>query len=319
MSKSSYNLETTEEEQTFFDSIIPKGMTVEYSNTRDPEEIKDCFQGKDIVISGFATPEAVKAADEMKYFIVPWAGINDRIRTSLQERKGVTLLNSHFNAPFVGEHAWALILACSKRILEYHEKLSKGDWRREMPDDESMLLHGKKLGIVGYGTIGKSIGDKAEAFGMDVFGVRRTVEERIEGNTRITGPGGLKELFATSDVVVACLPQTPETTGLIDEGLLSLMKKRAIFVNVGRGPTVDEEALYRVLKEKNIAGAGLDVWYNYPESREERRSTMPARLPFWELENVVMSPHRATFVEKREKLRMKDLAGMLENIVSTQS
>jgi phosphoglycerate dehydrogenase-like enzyme len=84
-----------------------------------------------------------------------------------------------------------------------------------------------------------------------------------------------------------------------------------VLVNIGRGSVIDEEALYMALKEHSIGAAGLDVWYNYPASDKERAGTLPAALPFWELENVVLSPHRAGLTEGIDLLRMRHLARLL--------
>ena len=104
-----------------------------------------------------------------------------------------------------------------------------------------------------------------------------------------------------------------ETRGLIGETELALMSDSAILVNVGRGPVVDESALYLALRDGTLHAAGLDVWYNYPTDEPGRSATRPSEYPFHELDNVVMSPHRAgaPHTPETESLRMRALADLL--------
>jgi phosphoglycerate dehydrogenase-like enzyme len=95
---------------------------------------------------------------------------------------------------------------------------------------------------------------------------------------------------------------------MITETELSLLPKNAILINISRGKIVDQRALFTVLKENKIFGAGLDVWYNYPKHSADRVETRPADYPFHELDNVVMSPHRGGLVKETERLRMSALA-----------
>ena len=123
----------------------------------------------------------------------------------------------------------------------------------------------------------------------------------------------LPSLLPGADVLVICLPLTDETRGLIGGSELALMPERAILVNVGRGPIVDESALYHALRDGTLHAAGLDVWYNYPSDEPGRTSTSPSEYPFHELDNVVMSPHRAgaPHTPETESLRMRVLAELL--------
>ncbi|MFH1489537.1 MAG: NAD(P)-dependent oxidoreductase, partial [Pseudomonadota bacterium] len=100
------------------------------------------------------------------------------------------------------------------------------------------------------------------------------------------GPEGLTEVMGTVDYFINVIPNTPETKKMIGEKELSVMKPTAFFINIGRGESVDEEALIRVLKERKIAGAGLDVF---------RREPLPEDSPFWDLDNVLITPHVGGF------------------------
>jgi phosphoglycerate dehydrogenase-like enzyme len=104
---------------------------------------------------------------------------------------------------------------------------------------------------------------------------------------------------------------TKDTEGIIGREELTLLPPDAILVNVGRGPVVQEQVLYEALRDGRVGAAGLDVWYNYPEERDGRTPVAPANFPFHELENVVMSPHRAGGSDDTERLRVEHLARML--------
>jgi phosphoglycerate dehydrogenase-like enzyme len=162
----------------------------------------------------------------------------------------------------------------------------KHEWKRFMPS----VLRSKTVGIVGLGSIGREVARLSRAFGMRVVATRRSVRKaRRAGYADLLLPSGqLKQLLSESDYVVIATPLTPETTGLIGEAELRAMKPTACLINIARGGIVDEEALIRALKEKWIAGAGLDV---------TAREPLPADSPLWELDNVILSPHIAGGME----------------------
>ena len=121
----------------------------------------------------------------------------------------------------------------------------------------------------------------------------------------------LPELLPQTQALLICMPHTPQTEGVIGSTELAALPSDAVLVNVGRGPVVDEEALYYALKEGRLHAAGLDVWYNYPASQEERSNTPMSAFPFHELDNVVLSPHRGGATKETNYLRMEGLANLL--------
>jgi phosphoglycerate dehydrogenase-like enzyme len=121
----------------------------------------------------------------------------------------------------------------------------------------------------------------------------------------------LDRLLPRTQALIITLPHTPETDDLIGERELKLLPQGAVLVNIGRGPIVDENALFRALRDGHLHSAGLDVWYNYPPDEESRAETFPANLPFHELDNVVLSPHRGGATMESNVLRMEHLAALL--------
>jgi phosphoglycerate dehydrogenase-like enzyme len=204
------------------------------------------------------------------------------------------------------------------------------DWRPRYEPNPSLLLEGRTALILGYGAIGRKLAALCRGVGMDVIAVRRQEgagggRQEGTGGGRQKGTGGgqeepglrlapvteLHDLLPRADAVLICLPHTPETTGLIGARELALLPPQAVLVNVGRGPIVDEQALYQALRDGGLYAAGLDVGYHYPADAEARAHTAPSTYAFHELPNVVMSPHRAGGSTATEALRVRHLARLL--------
>lgn len=276
------------------------------------EDVRDRFSTADVFVSNRADPAVLAQATRLQAIIIPHAGVPTGFLEPIRRFPAVAVYNCHFNAVLVAEHAWALLLAVAKRVVECDQLLRRGDWTPRYEGRRSVFLRGKTAGIVGYGAIGQAIAGIARGFGMPVLAVRRQRREDDPGF--VMDMTGLDELLARSEAVFVCLPLTPETRGLIGEDAFRQMRPSAILVNVGRGPVVGEVALYHALRQGHIRGAGIDTWYVYPRTPEERSHTAPSRYPFGELDNVVLSPHRAPAVEEVERLRMSALADMLNRL-----
>ncbi len=271
----------------------------------------------EVFVADWADPTVLARAMSLRAIIIPYAGVPSKLRQVLQPFPAIAVYNCHFNAVLVAEHAWALALAVAKRVVECDQRLRNGDWTPRYDGFRSVLLRGKTAGIVGYGTIGQAIAGMAQGFGMAVRAVRR--RPTPADPDFVDDMSHLDELLAHSDLVFVCLPLTEETRGLIGEDAFRRMKPSAILVNVGRGPVVEEAALYHTLREGRIRGAGIDTWYVYPRTPEERTHTAPSRYPFGELSNVVLSPHRAPNVDEIEALQMNALADMLNRLARGES
>jgi phosphoglycerate dehydrogenase-like enzyme len=152
-------------------------------------------------------------------------------------------------------------------------------------------LRGATMGVVGYGDIGKAAARLAHAYGMKIQAMkRRPASEKdplvdvMYGNSKEE----LLKLFASCDYILCAMPLTPETRGMIGKAEFDSAKKGAVFVNVGRGPIVDEEALIAALKDGRLKGAGLDVFATEPLSAES---------PLWTMDNCLLSPHNMDMTE----------------------
>ncbi len=203
------------------------------------------------------------------------------------KKRGVMLTNTPGGgADRVAEHAWALILALSCRIFEVDRSLRDGKYKGWDP----MLFHGTKLagktlGIIGTGRIGADVAHRAKnGFEMTVVYYDIVRNEKLEKDFGATFYATVEEVLQVADVVSIHVPLTPQTTHLMNEVRLKLMKKTAYLINTSRGPVVDENALVAALQNKTIAGAGLDVFEFEPALAKGL-----AKLP-----NVVLTPHIAS-------------------------
>jgi glyoxylate reductase len=214
-------------------------------------------------------------------------------------RHGVTVTNTpDVLTDTTADFAWALLMAVARRVVESDRYVREGRWKQWQ---FNLLwggdVHGKTLGIVGFGRIGRAIARRALGFGMRVL-YRDTApaDAATERELRATRVD-LATLLRDSDFVTLHTPLLPETHHLIDARTLRMMKKTAYLVNASRGPVVDEAALARALREGWIAGAGLDVFENEPEIHPELLG----------LQNVVLSPHIGS-ASRETRIRMASLA-----------
>jgi phosphoglycerate dehydrogenase-like enzyme len=267
----------------------------------------------DAVIGARLGRDFLEAANNLKYFVIPFAGIPPQDKQVLPDFPNLKVFNSHFNAVHVAEHAWALLLASAKRLCPVHEEMRRGDWSARYRHELGTAVSGKILLVIGYGSIGRAVARIAKAFGMSVKAIKRTPAEDPEIDFLGTKED-LPKLLPGADFIVLALPDSRGTKGFLGGREFGLMKEGVHIVNVGRGGTIDEDAFYDALKSGKVGGAGIDTWWVYPPDEAARSCTFPSRNPFWEFDNVVFSPHRASHVRGREEDRMKDVAGILNSI-----
>ncbi len=265
-----------------------------------------------VLIAGRPQPEHLAACPNLRALVIPWAGLPEATRRLMEGHPDIAVHNLHHNALPVAEHALALLLAAAKFLVPMDRALRAGDWTPRYRANPSVVLAGKTALILGFGAIGQHLARLCQGLGMRVVAVRRSKgETHGRDDVQVFTPDALPRLLPGTDALLVCLPHTGETAGFIGREDLALLPPTAILVNVGRGPVVDEAALYEALRDGRLYAAGLDVWYDYPADEAARSQTMPSAYPFHELENVVMSPHRAGGSTETEMLRMTHLAELL--------
>jgi phosphoglycerate dehydrogenase-like enzyme len=211
------------------------------------------------------------------------AGLEQTLFPELVESDVVVTNGSGVFSPSLGEFVLAAILFFAKDFRRMIRNQAAGAWEQF----DVTMVSGQTVGIVGYGSIGRAVATRARALDMKVLGLRRHVSRQSQENpliARFYGPEDLAEMLPQCDYVVLTLPLTEQTRGLIAGSQFAGMRKNAVVINVGRGPTIDEQALINALSENRIRGAALDVFDQEP---------LPQGHPFYSMENVLLSPHCA--------------------------
>lgn len=267
-----------------------------------------------ILVHPTPTQKWLETSQNLRAIIIPWAGIPEKTRKLLKDYPHISVHNLHHNRFNTAELGFGLLLAAAKRIIPMDQALRQNDWSPRYEKTKAILLRHRTALILGYGEIGQALGAYCHGLGMCVLGIKNHPEQLEDDKLiKIYGPSDLHDLLPKADVLIIALPLTDKTDDLIGKQEIALMPKGSILVNVGRGPIVNQYALYEALKTGHLRAAGSDVWYNYPDSKEARSNTPPADVPFGELDNFVLSPHRGGIVEEVESQRMRALATLLNN------
>ena len=224
-----------------------------------------------------------QAGDCLKLIASYGAGV-DHIDVQTARQRGILVSNTPgVVADDTADMTIALILAVTRRIPEGLALMKSGDWNGWAPT--AMMggrIAGRRLGILGMGRIGQAVARRARAFGMQVhYNNRRRLRPEVEDQLDATWWESLDQMVARMDIISVNCPHTPATFHLMNARRLKLMKKDAVIVNTARGGVIDENALTRLLRSGDIAGAGLDVYENGTDVNPRLR----------ELKNVVLLPH----------------------------
>ena len=267
----------------------------------------------DVLVSLAFTREMGAAAGPLKLVHVPGAGLDRIDRTAVPA--GAWLANAYGHETGIAEYVLGAMLALTRDFPRLDAALRRGVWESQWavgvaPPAPWPELAGRTVGIVGYGHIGQAVARRVRAFDMEVLAIRRDVARSAADDLDLLGgPELLDEVLRRADYLVLTLPLTDTTRGLIGAAQLGAMKPTAVLVNVSRAEIVDESALYHALAERRIAAAALDVWYRYPT---EAAPMLPARQPFHELPNVLLTPHvsgwTAGMLEARARLIAENIA-----------
>ncbi len=260
-------------------SVVAGAEPEDFDGAPPPDIVFDCFSGPDRVAG------VVARVPDLRWFHSRSAGLEGVLVPELRANPTVVTNGRGAFSHSLAEFVLAALLFFLKDLRRLVRRQEAGVWD---PEDMEML-HGRTLGIVGYGDIGRATAALVRPLGVKVLALRRRPELSADDPLvdEVLPAERLGELMARSDDVVVAAPLTPETRGLVDAGALAAMKPTAVLVNVGRGPVVDEAALVAVLEQGRIRGAALDVFETEP---------LPEGHPFWRLPNVLLSPHCADHV-----------------------
>lgn len=301
----------------YFREKLPDHELV-FPQTDDEARQLEAARGADIIV-GYKIPKGtLVAAPNLRAFLTGAAGVHHSVAETLRGRPLIQAANSHANALDVAEHAVALALSAAKLIVRGDREMRRGDWSLRYDDVPGALVTGKTAVIIGYGAIGRATAKILSGFEMRIIGVKSPSAKpgRDDLGVETVPANDLDRALASADFVFVFAPLTQATRGLIGRAQFAAMRRTAVLVHLSRGPVVDESALFEALKGRRIAAAALDVWYVYPQTPEDAKNKMPGRLPFHELDNMVMSPHRASYTERMHREQWDDVVENIQRVAA---
>ncbi len=292
-----------------FGELVIYGLT-------DKSEVAERIKDADIVITNKnqLNAENMKDAKNLKYIGLFATGYNN-IDIEYAKEHNIAVCNAPgYSTEAVAQHTFAFILAILDRVGEYNETVKEGDWIKSRTFSYFPLplseLSQKTIGIVGYGSIGRRVGDIAKAFNMRVL-----VNNRSKVNDETVTQVPLDTLLKESDIVTLHCPLNKDSENIMNEKAFSKMKDGAVFVNTARGAMVDEFALRQALESGKLLGAGVDVL---------RQEPMDKDCPLYNAPNCYITPHIA-WAGKETRIRLLDIVynnikafldGKPENVVN---
>jgi len=273
------------------------------TSDKDDLSLADCE-----IIFGHASKELLAAAHSLKWLHCQFAGVDIYLKPEMQFREDIILTNSTGAYGIaISEHLLTLTLGLMRRMMEYGRFQAKKEWSQgHLAPSET--IYGSTVAVVGLGNIGSNFAARCKALGASVIGVVRTSRNEIPPCVdAVFTVDKLDEAIKGADVVALCLPGTDETAALFDARRLSVMKKGAYILNVGRGNAIDTDALTAGIKSGHIGGAGLDVTHPEP---------LPKDHELWELAPVIITPHvSARGMDMAQDLIMDKFLRYLEDYI----
>lgn len=266
-------------------AFLPEGWDLSTSTSRAPADQIAALAGAQFAISGDVPVSAEMMAVPGLKAVHKWGVGYDGIDLDAARREGVRVLRTTgSNAVAVAETTLGLILAVNRNIMRGHDGIRAGQWLKGSLGPSSMMLSGRKVGIVGMGYIGKALARLLRGFGCTICYTKRAPLSEAEETELGIRFAPLDELLATSDVVTLNCELNESTRNLIGRDQLAMMKPDAILINAARGGVLDEDALAEAIRANRLRGAGIDVFAAEPIRPDN---------PLQGLERVVLTPHIA--------------------------
>jgi phosphoglycerate dehydrogenase-like enzyme len=288
----------------------------------DREVLREALPQADAAFAAYVDRDVVPSLTRLKWVQAPAVGVGHILSAELIESSIVLTSARGVRARAMAEHVLGVTLALARQLPFVIRRQVAHQWALDEIEAGGAIrtLQHRRMGVVGLGAIGLEVARAAAGFGMRVSATRRHVDlARPAFVDDVWPPERLNELLAVSDVIVLSAPLVPETRQLIDSGALSIVKRGALLVNVGRGKLIDEEAVIAALKDGRLGGAALDVFTQEP---------LDPASPFWDLPNVIITPHISGAMEDywtplvalfSENLRRFERGQKLLNVVDKQA
>jgi phosphoglycerate dehydrogenase-like enzyme len=291
--------------------LLPKDVEIRVlPDALTSEADRAAFSAADVIV-GARFDATAPTPERVSLYHVPGAGYD---AIDLDRLPGTAVVCNCFgHEQAIAEYVFAALLDRHVPLADADAKLRQGDWA--YTSGSRLRLHdemaGKTIGLLGFGHIGKAVARRAKAFEMEVVVANRSpvgTSDLVDTSFTLNR---LNEFWGAADVIVVSVPFTDETAGIVGAAAFAAMRPDAVIVNVGRGKTIDETALYEALRDKRIGGAIIDTWYVYPSGKTP--NSLPATLPFHQLDNIVMTPHMSGWTIGTVRRRQRTIA---ENIKS---
>lgn len=251
----------------------------------------------DILLGPFVTEKIIENAKKLKLIQVPWTGM-DTFNFEAVNNISIPVCNSHSNADAVAELGVTIVLDLIKKVSYHDSKMRSGNWNRDQQplNLKSLMLSKQTVCILGYGNIGSKTAKLIKAFGAKVIAVDgfKKADDIV---FKVYNPSDWYEAINNADIIICNLPLTDKTKGQVNADAIQVMKQGSYLVNMSRADIIDEDAVFEALNSGKLAGFGSDVWWNAPK-RGESKSYASTHNDFEKLPNVILSPHRAGFIEE---------------------
>jgi phosphoglycerate dehydrogenase-like enzyme len=295
-------------------SLLNADWSIEAVNHLDTDLWSEKLKSVDAIITMSWINHGV-TCENLKLIQLPGAGLDGLDLDAVPKQTSVCNVFEH-EIP-IAEFVMAAILQGVTNLVQLDKNIRSNNWSGSYlfgpAHDE---LFGKTIGIIGYGHIGKEVAKRIKPFGVQVIGCGPRIPTAGEIPDVFYSVEDLDTVLALSDFILISTPLTPETKGLISKNEFKHMKRSAVILNIARGEVINEEALYQACRDKEIGGAVIDTWYQYPTSISD--NTSPSRFNFSELDNVIMSPHASTWTDALIRRRTKFIAENLNRLSKGQ-
>lgn len=269
---------------------------------------EDELNDLDTLITTSLTEEELMKLPKLRNIIVPKTGLDD-IDESIVDNDFITILNSHNSAPYIAERALGLLMTLAGRIGVFDSRLKKGKWNIKGDSNTWTTLRNKKVGIYGYGHIGKEFEKMIRPFTSDLYTINR--HKDYPSNLKLLED--INELTKVCDIVLVAVPGNSSTENTIGANELANLDG-GLLVNVGRGRVIHEKSLFEALESGKLLGYASDVWFKYPE--ESFELCHPSSYELNKFENVVMTPHNAWNHDDKKGLGLEEMSKQVKSLIS---
>ena len=287
------------------------------SRTEDKAAFAPLAEQADAIVGGNIPGPAWPATPKLKIFQIPWTGYNFTDPTRMPA--GVPVCNCFEHESTIAEYVLLGMLEWQIGMRHMDARFRASGWGGSMPGNGRRHgeVKGKTVGIIGYGHIGEEVARRANAFGMNVIGIRRSVKPTPPELQWLGTTEALDDLLAQSDFIVLACDLNDDTRDLINAERLAKMKPEAVIINVARGEVIDEAALYEALKNKRIGGAIIDTWYNY--NAIGKPEVWPCNQDFQALDNTILTAHESAATLGQVERRWQFVADNIQRAVAGEA